>query len=49
MIFTTTRELLLDYASIPLIFCGERPPSYAVDLVNVGVPTVLSVGRKDVL
>ena len=44
MIFTTTRELLFDYVSTTLPLCGERPPSYAVDLVDVGVSTVLSVG-----
>ena len=49
MIFTTTRELLLDYTPTFLFHCGERPPSYAVDLVNVGIPTVVSVGRKDVV
>jgi len=47
MILTTTRELLLDYASASLFLCGERPPSYAMNLVNVGVPTVLSVGHRD--
>jgi len=49
MIFTTARELLLDYTSTSLFLCGERPPSYAVDLVNVGVPTVLLVGDKDIV
>jgi len=47
MIFTTTRELLLDYASALVFLRDERPPSDAVDLVNVGVPEVLSMGYKD--
>jgi len=47
MIFTTTRELLLDYTSACFFLCGEWPPSYAVNLFNVGVPTVLSVEHKD--
>jgi hypothetical protein len=49
MIFTTTRELLLDYTSASLFLCGEQPPSYAVDLVNVGDPTILSVRHKDAI
>lgn len=48
MIFTTTRELLLDYTSTSLL-CDKRPPSYAVDLVNVSIPRVLSMWRKDVV
>ena len=46
MIFTTTRELFLDYASTSLL-CSEWPPGYTVDLINVGIPRPWSVGRKN--
>jgi len=46
MIFTTTRELLSNHASVPFL-SGEWPPSYAVDLVNVGISILLSVGHSD--
>jgi len=48
MIFTTTRELLLDYAFTPVL-CDERPPGYAMNLINMSVPRLLSAGRKDVV
>jgi len=48
MIFTTTRELLLNHLSPFLFVCGERPPGYAVDLINVGVPGVPSAWERDV-
>ena len=50
MIFTTTRELFLDYASIPLLLCNKWPPSYAVDLVDVSIPrtpVIKAQGRRE--
>jgi len=38
MIFTATRELLLNRPSAFLLGRGKGPPGHAMDLINVGVP-----------